>query len=236
MTQHTPPTVSKPKWHVIDARGQRLGRLASSVAGILQGKQRPDYSRHQLSGDFVVVLNATEVDLSGKKLNQKRYYRHTGYTGHLREIPLERMLEKHPERVVEKAVKGMLPRNRLGRRMLGRLRVYSGPTHPHEAQVNAGTGKPKEARPEQVKEPPAAQKAAAAAPEKQPAPKAAPKKPKAAAAAPPKAEAAASKPKAGAAKAPTRRRAQPAAEAAPEAPASEQPASEESAAQEEKEE
>ena len=84
MTQHTPPTKSKPHWHVVDAKGQRLGRLASSIAGLLQGKHRPDYSRHLLNGDFVVVLNATEVDVSGKKLTQKRYYRHSGYTGHLR--------------------------------------------------------------------------------------------------------------------------------------------------------
>lgn len=95
-----------------------------------------------------MVLNATQVSFTGNKLSQKIYYRHTGYTGHLRETPLQKMLETHPERVIEKAVKGMLPKNRLGRRMLGRLKVYRGATHPHQAQVNAGAGKPKSAQPQ----------------------------------------------------------------------------------------
>ncbi len=115
----------------------------------------------------MVVVNAAQVDVSGKKLEQKRYYRHTGYPGHLREVPLERMMERHPGRVIEKAVKGMLPRNRLGRRMLGRLKVYSGPTHPHQAQVNPGMGMPKEPRPVRKKAPTAAQKAEAKASKKQ---------------------------------------------------------------------
>jgi large subunit ribosomal protein L13 len=139
-TTHTPGARLKPKWHVIDARGQRLGRLASSVAHVLQGKHTANYSAHELTGDFVVVVNAAEIDVTGNKRAQKIYYRHTGYVGHLRERTLDEMLAKFPTRVIEKAVKGMLPRNRLARRMLKRLKVYAAETHPHEAQVMAGTG------------------------------------------------------------------------------------------------
>ena len=145
ITHHTPPGQFKLQWHVIDASGQRLGRLATSVAGLLQGKHKPDYSRHLLNGDFVVVVNAVKVEVSGRKLAQKTYYHHTGFPGSLKAVSLEGMLAKHPERVIQRAVKGMLPGNRLGRRMLGRLKVYSGPTHPHEAQVNAGQGQAKKA-------------------------------------------------------------------------------------------
>ncbi len=139
-TKHTPTAQLAPKWHVIDARGQRLGRLATSVAHVLQGKHTARYSAHELTGDFVVVVNAAAIDVSGDKRSQKIYYRHTGYVGHLRERTLEEMLTRFPTRVIEKAVKGMLPRNRLARRMLKRLKVYASQTHPHEAQVNAGTG------------------------------------------------------------------------------------------------
>jgi large subunit ribosomal protein L13 len=145
ITTHTKPVNQPEKWHVIDAEGERLGRLATRVAGLLQGKHRPDFSHHQLSGDFVIVLNAAKIAVSGKKMTQKTYYRHTGYVGHLRSRTLDEMLEKFPERVIEMAVKGMLPRNKLARQMLRRLKVYSRATHPHEAQVNAGTGAPKQA-------------------------------------------------------------------------------------------
>jgi large subunit ribosomal protein L13 len=145
ITTHTKPVERDPSWHVIDADGERLGRLASRVANILQGKDKADYSRHQLSGDFVIVVNASKIDISGNKRTQKIYYRHTGYVGHLRQRTFDEMLERFPGRVIELAVKGMLPRNRLGRQMFRRLKVYGGAEHPHEAQVNAGQGKPKQA-------------------------------------------------------------------------------------------
>ncbi len=130
---------------MVDAEGERLGRLATKVAGLLQGKHRPDYSRHQLSEDFVIVVNAAKVGVSGNKMSQKLYYRHSGYVGGMRTRTLEEMLTRFPERVIELAVKGMLPRNRLGRRMLRRLKVYTTDTHPHEAQVRIGMGKAKQA-------------------------------------------------------------------------------------------
>ena len=139
-TKHTPGAQLAPKWHVVDARGQRLGRLASDVARVLQGKHSPNYSAHELTGDFVVVINAADIGISGNKLAQKIYYRHTGYVGHLKQRTLSEMLTRFPERVIERAVKGMLPRNRLARRMLRRLKVYATDTHPHEAQLRAGTG------------------------------------------------------------------------------------------------
>lgn len=145
ITQHTKPTDRRASWHVIDADGQRLGRLASQVVNILQGKHKADYSKHQIAGDFVIVVNASKVGVSGNKRAQKIYYRHTGYVGHLRSRSLDEMLDKFPERVIEQAVKGMLPHNRLGRQMFRRLKVYSGAEHPHEAQVNAGTAAEKAA-------------------------------------------------------------------------------------------
>ena len=144
-TRHTNPAARKEKWHVVDAEGERLGRLATKVAGLLQGKHRPDYSRHQLSEDFVIVVNAAKVGVSGSKMSQKLYYRHSGYPGGMRTRTLEEMLTRFPERVIELAVRGMLPRNRLGRRMLRRLKVYTSATHPHEAQVRIGMGKAKQA-------------------------------------------------------------------------------------------
>ena len=143
ITKHTRPADRSQKWHVIDAEGERLGRLAAKIAGLLQGKHRPDYSRHQLSEDFVIVVNASRVGVSGNKRSQKLYRRHSGYLGSLRSRTLEEMLGRFPERVIELAVKGMLPRNRLGRRMLRRLKVYAGGAHPHEAQVRMGIGKPR---------------------------------------------------------------------------------------------
>lgn len=145
ITTHTKPVDREPMWHVIDAKGERLGRLATRVASVLQGKNKADYSRHQISGDFVIVVNAAEIDVSGNKRTQKIYYRHTGYVGHLRQRTFDEMITRFPGRVIEFAVKGMLPRNRLGRQMFRRLKVYAGGEHPHEAQVNAGQGKPKQA-------------------------------------------------------------------------------------------
>jgi large subunit ribosomal protein L13 len=145
ITTHTKPVDREPSWLVIDANGERLGRVASRIANVLQGKNKADYSRHQISGDFVIVVNASKIDIGGNKRTQKIYYRHTGYVGHLRQRSFDEMLERFPARVIEMAVKGMLPRNRLGRQMFRRLKVYGGAEHPHEAQVNAGQGKPKQA-------------------------------------------------------------------------------------------
>ncbi|HPX93105.1 MAG TPA: 50S ribosomal protein L13 [Bacillota bacterium] len=122
------------KWYLVDAEGQILGRLATGIAAILRGKNKAEYTPHMDMGDFVVVVNAEKIVLTGKKEEQKLYRRHTGYPGGLREIPYERMMEKHPERVLEKAVRGMLPKNTLGRAMFRKLKVYAGPEHKHQAQ------------------------------------------------------------------------------------------------------
>ena len=122
-------------WQVIDATGQVLGRVARNISIALQGKDKPTYTAHTLTGDFVVVINAAKVRVTGNKLLQKTYYRHSGYVGNLKSFKLRDMLEKRPERVLQLAVKGMLPRNNLGRQMLTRLKVYAGPEHPHQAQV-----------------------------------------------------------------------------------------------------
>jgi large subunit ribosomal protein L13 len=127
------------RWHVLDAEGRTLGRFASEVAQLLRGKYRPTYTPHMDNGDFVVIVNAAKVKTTGNKAAQKIYYRHSGYPGGLKETPLARMLETHPERVLQQAVKGMLPHNRLSRRLLRHLKVYGGPEHPHQAQVNAGS-------------------------------------------------------------------------------------------------
>jgi large subunit ribosomal protein L13 len=126
-------------WQVIDAEGQVLGRLATQVAALLQGKHKATYSPHLDMGDFVVVINASKVRLTGKKVDDKIYYRHTGYMGGLKETTLGDMLQRKPERVIELAVRGMLPRNKLARHLLGHLKVYAGPEHPHGAQVGAST-------------------------------------------------------------------------------------------------
>ncbi len=125
------------RWHVLDAADHTLGRLASQVASLLMGKHKPDFSKHLDMGDFVVVVNAAKVRITGNKLQDKMYYRHTGYMGGLKTIPLARMMERRPERVIEMAVRGMLPRNRLGRHLHRHLKAYAGPDHPHQAQVNA---------------------------------------------------------------------------------------------------
>ncbi len=122
-------------WYVVDAADQVLGRLATEVARVLRGKHKPIYSPHLDTGDYVVVVNAERVRLTGKKAEQKAYFRHSGYMGGERLIPFRRMKERHPERVIQLAVKGMLPKNTLGRHMLRKLKVYAGPEHPHESQA-----------------------------------------------------------------------------------------------------
>lgn len=124
----------RPEWFVVDATGQTLGRLASHVAQILRGKGKPLYAPYIDVGDFVVVVNADKINVTGKKMRQKYYYRHSGYPGGFRQTSLAEMLAKHPERVLERAVRGMLPRGPLGRKMYGKLKVYAGPNHPHAAQ------------------------------------------------------------------------------------------------------
>ena len=121
-------------WYVIDAEGQNLGRLATKVANVLRGKHKPTYTPHIDCGDYVIVVNASKINLTGNKLDQKIYYNHSGYTGGLRERTARVMKEKYPVEMVERAVKGMLPHNRLGRAMAKKLFVYEGETHPHMAQ------------------------------------------------------------------------------------------------------
>ncbi len=123
------------QWHLLDASGKTLGRLATQIATLLKGKHKPIYAPHMDTGDFVVVVNASKVLVTGKKAEQKMYYHHSGYPGGLKSESFNRMIEKHPMRVIEHAVKGMLPHNRQGRAMLRRLKVYAGDTHPHQAQT-----------------------------------------------------------------------------------------------------
>lgn len=122
------------RWYVVDAEGKTLGRLASEIAVILKGKHKPIYTPSVDCGDFVVVVNAEKIHVTGRRLDQKKYYRHSGYMGGLTEITLREQLERYPERVLEAAVKGMLPKNALGRKMFRKLKVYAGPEHPHQAQ------------------------------------------------------------------------------------------------------
>ncbi len=121
-------------WYVVDAEGKTLGRLATEVARILRGKHKPIYTPHVDTGDFVIIVNAEKIRVTGKRLDQKMYYRHSGYMGGLKETSLRTMLDKHPERVLQLAVKGMMPKNRLGRQMYKKLKVYAAPDHPHAAQ------------------------------------------------------------------------------------------------------
>jgi large subunit ribosomal protein L13 len=125
------------QWHVIDASGKVLGKLATEVAGLLMGKHKPIFTPHLDTGDFVIVINAAKVRVTGNKAEQKLYYRHSGYPGGLKSINLERMMQDNPARVIEHAVKGMLPHNRLGAQMIKKLRVYAGGSHPHLAQTGA---------------------------------------------------------------------------------------------------
>ena len=123
------------KWRVIDVDGQILGRVARDIAIALQGKDKPTFTPHVITGDYVVVLNASKIRVTGRKLTQKLYYRHSGYVGNLKTFKLEDMLKSRPERVIELAVKGMLPHNSIGRHMMRRLKVYAGDSHPHQAQT-----------------------------------------------------------------------------------------------------
>jgi large subunit ribosomal protein L13 len=124
-------------WLVVDATGQTLGRLATRIATTLRGKHKPDYTPHVDTGDFVIVVNAEKVSVTGNKRQDKRYYRHSGYPGGVKERTLQEMLDRRPEEVIRHAVKGMLPRNRLGRKQLTKLKIYAGPDHPHAAQKPA---------------------------------------------------------------------------------------------------
>jgi large subunit ribosomal protein L13 len=122
------------RWYVVDAEGQTLGRLATRIADTLRGKRKPEYTPHIDTGDFVVVVNAEKIAVTGKKREEKLYYRHSGYPGGLRVRTLAEQLDRQPAEVLRKAVKGMLPRNRLARRQITKLKIYAGPEHPHEAQ------------------------------------------------------------------------------------------------------
>ncbi len=135
-----------PRWRVIDASGRTLGRLATEIASILRGKDKTTFTPHIAMGDFVVVVNAAKVHVTGAKLTKKFYYHHSLYPGGLKKVRLDEVLAQHPERVIEDAVEGMLPHNALGRRLIRRLKVVSGPDHPYKAQVFAGTGAPKAAK------------------------------------------------------------------------------------------
>ena len=121
-------------WYVVDAEGETLGRLASRIAPILKGKHKPIYTPHLDCGDFVIIVNAEKVRVTGRKLDQKLYHRHSGYPGGLKSISLRDQLDRYPERVLQAAIRGMLPKNKLGRRMIKKLKVYAGDAHPHEAQ------------------------------------------------------------------------------------------------------
>ncbi len=138
-TYSTKPSDIERQWHVVDASGKILGRLATQVASLLMGKHKPIFSYNLDTGDFVVVINADKVRVTGNKAKQKVYYRHSGYPGGLKSITLEKMMQTNPTRVIEYAVKGMLPHNRLGASMRKKLRVYAGDTHPHLAQTKASS-------------------------------------------------------------------------------------------------
>jgi len=129
------PTDRERNWLLVDANGQTLGRLATQIADALRGKRKPTYTPHVDTGDFVVVVNAEKIAVTGRKLDQKKYYRHSGYPGGLRERTLREQLERRPTEVLRKAVKGMLPKNRLASQQITKLKIYAGPEHPHEAQA-----------------------------------------------------------------------------------------------------
>jgi large subunit ribosomal protein L13 len=124
-------------WRLVDANGQTLGRLASMVAGYLRGKHQPNFAEHMDMGDYVIVVNAGRIRVTGNKARDRRYYRHSTYPGGLKSVALGDMLERHPDRLLKNTVRGMLPRNALGRKMLRKLKVYGGPDHPHDAQLRA---------------------------------------------------------------------------------------------------
>jgi large subunit ribosomal protein L13 len=133
-TWNAKPGEVERRWLVVDAEGKTLGRLAVHIADALRGKDKPEYTPHVDTGDFVIVVNAEKIQVTGKKLDDKIYYRHSGYPGGIRKRTLREQLERRPTEVLRKAVKGMLPRNRLGRAQITKLKIYAGPEHPHEAQ------------------------------------------------------------------------------------------------------
>ncbi len=139
------PSDIEEKWHVVDAAGRPLGRLASEVAATLRGKHRPTFQPSMGNGDYVIVVNAAQIKITGDQV-AKKYYRHSQYPGGLKSISQEKMMATRPERVVQAAIKGMLPHNSHGAKLLRHLKVYAGPDHPHAAQVNAGTGKGRQAK------------------------------------------------------------------------------------------
>ncbi len=136
-TYYPSPSEIKREWHLIDASGQTLGRMASHIAQLLQGKHKPMFTRNLDTGDGVIVINAAKVQVTGNKLKQKLYYRHSMYPGGFKVEDLEKVMKEHPTRVIEHAVRGMMPRNRLGDKMMGKLRVYAGEAHPHMAQLKS---------------------------------------------------------------------------------------------------
>lgn len=129
----TPADIQR-EWWIVDAQGETLGRLAAKIAAVLRGKHKATYTPNTDMGDYVIVINAGKIHVTGRRLDQKMYYRHSGYPGGIKSISLRKLLQKHPERALQFAVKGMLPHNRLGRAMYKKLKVYAGDTHPHEAQ------------------------------------------------------------------------------------------------------
>ncbi len=134
-TYNAKPGEIQRDWYIVDAAGKTLGRLATQIADTLRGKQKPQYTPHVDTGDFVVVVNAEKIAVTGNKLDQKRYYRHSGYPGGIRSRTLREQLDRRPEEVLRVAVRGMLPKNRLARRQLLKLKIYAGENHPHEAQA-----------------------------------------------------------------------------------------------------
>ena len=134
-TWNAKPGAVERRWYVVDADGQTLGRLATQIADTLRGKRKPEFTPHVDTGDFVVVVNAEKIAVTGQKLDQKMYHSHSGYPGGLRSRTLRTQLERRPTEVLRKAVKGMLPRNRLARQQINKLKIYAGPAHPHEAQA-----------------------------------------------------------------------------------------------------
>jgi len=133
-TYHAKVGEVEREWLIVDATDKVLGRLATQIAQILKGKNKPQYTPHVDTGDFVIVINAEKIRVTGSKAEKKTYFSHSGFVGGLKEVSYARMLDKHPERIIEKAVKGMLPKNTLGRAMNRKLKVYAGPEHPHSAQ------------------------------------------------------------------------------------------------------
>ena len=128
------PQDVRRQWHVIDAEGKTLGRMATEIARRLRGKHKPEYTPHVDTGDYIVVINAEKIHVTGRKMSDKIYHHHTGYIGNLKSISLEKLLARRPEKVIQLAVKGMMPRGPLGRAMFAKLKVYAGPEHPHAAQ------------------------------------------------------------------------------------------------------